>query len=176
MTDGNLMIRQIEMGPMQNYIYIIGCARTRAAAVIDPAWDVPEIVRMVAEMNLHLSHILITHAHPDHMNGIEALLGNCEATAYINSREVGYMRAMSAQFQIPVAFLDRYAARFKFVEDDETIPLGDIPVQVLHTPGHTPGSQCFLAEKNLFSGDTLFIDACGRVDFPGGSRRKCGQA
>jgi hydroxyacylglutathione hydrolase len=172
MTDGGLVIRQIEMGPMQNYVYIIGCARTRTAAVVDPAWEVPEILRVAAEMNLCLSHILLTHAHPDHINGLEPLLALGNAKAYLNSREISYMRTMSAQFQIPITFLDRYASQFQLLEDNEVVQMGDIPVKALHTPGHTPGSQCFLVEKSLFSGDTLFVDACGRVDLPGGDPEK----
>ena len=82
------------------------------------------------------------------------------------------MREMAARYQVPIDFLDRRAQNFRAVADSEEIHIGEIPVRVLHTPGHTPGSQCFLAGKNLLTGDTLFIDACGRVDLPGSDPAK----
>jgi hydroxyacylglutathione hydrolase len=172
MTSDQIIIRQLEMGPMLNFIYVIGCARTGSAAVIDPAWDVPGILEVLQHQGLRLDHILLTHAHPDHVNGLDSLLDRIPAAVYIHADEMQYMKEMSSHFQIAVPFLDKHASRFQPVVDNQILHVGDLQVQVIHTPGHTPGSQCFLVEKNLFSGDTLFIDACGRVDFPGGNAIK----
>jgi glyoxylase-like metal-dependent hydrolase (beta-lactamase superfamily II) len=168
MNPQSLIIRQMELGPMMNFVYLIGCERKRAAAVIDPAWEIAEILQLADKLNLRLEHILITHAHPDHINGLETLLGQTSAKAYIQAEEFKYVGRMAAQFRVPIDFVDRYAERFQLLSDNDVIQVGSIPVQALLTPGHSPGSQCFLAEKNLFSGDTLFVDACGRVDLPGG--------
>jgi hydroxyacylglutathione hydrolase len=157
---------------MMNFIYIIGCSETREAAVIDPAWDVPAILNIARDLDLRLCHILVTHAHPDHVNGLEEMIEKTGARAYLNVEEADYMREMAMRYDVPLEFMMRHSGNIVTVSDDEEILLGKIPVRCLHTPGHSPGSQCFLAEKNLFSGDTLFVDACGRVDIPGSDPAK----
>ncbi|MGD0308671.1 MAG: MBL fold metallo-hydrolase [Acidobacteriota bacterium] len=172
MTAGGLILKQLELGPMMNFVYIVGCEQTRQAAAVDPAWDVKAILATARQLDLHLHHILLTHAHPDHINGLEELLDATDATVYVNAEELVYMREMAPRYQVPIGFLDRRAQNFRAVVDNEEIHIGAIPVRVLHTPGHTPGSQCFLAGKHLLAGDTLFIDACGRVDLPGSDPAK----
>ena len=172
MTSPALILQQIELGPMENYVYIIGCADTREAAVVDPAWDVPAILEFCRDLDLRLCHILITHAHPDHVNGLEALLEATDAMVCLHTEEVRFVREMAERYQIPIDFMDKHSAKIHAVSDGEEILVGKLPVRCLHTPGHSPGSQCFLVERNLFTGDTLFIDACGRVDLPGGDPAK----
>jgi glyoxylase-like metal-dependent hydrolase (beta-lactamase superfamily II) len=172
MTSAGSILKQIEMGPMMNFVYIIGCAETREAAVVDPAWDVSAILRTVGELGLRLRHVLVTHAHPDHVNGLEELLEATDAKAYLNEAELGYLSEMGKFFQMSVEFLKRRSGNIQLVSDDEEVQVGKVLVRCLHTPGHTPGSQCFLIGKTLFSGDTLFVDACGRIDFPGGDAEK----
>jgi len=172
MVSPALIFRQIELGPMGNYIYIIACAHTREAGVVDPAWDVAAILESCRSLDLKLKHILITHAHPDHVNGLEALLEVTGATVWLHSAEVVFIREMADRFQIPIGFMDKYSARIRAVSDEEEIHVGRLQVRCLHTPGHSPGSQCFLVGKNLLSGDTLFVGACGRVDIPGGDPEK----
>ena len=172
MISPELILRQIELGPLGNYVYLIGCPETREAAVVDPAWDVPAILEFCRDLDLKLRHILITHAHPDHVNGLEALLETTDAIVWLHTAEVGFIRERAERFQIPIGFMDTYAARIRAVSDEEVIRVGKLPVRCLHTPGHSPGSQCFLVGKSLLSGDTLFVDACGRVDLPGGDPEK----
>ncbi len=172
MPSNHLILKQLELGPMMNLIYVVGCGETREAAVVDPGWDAPAILDAVRQLGLRLSHLWITHAHPDHINGLEELLEATSAQVFLNAEELAYMRQMAETFHVDIGFLERHAGRLRPVTDNEEILLGKNPVRCLHTPGHTPGSQCFLVEKNLFSGDTLFIDACGRVDLPGGDPEK----
>jgi glyoxylase-like metal-dependent hydrolase (beta-lactamase superfamily II) len=171
-TSTGLILKQIEMGPMMNYVYIIGCAETREGAVVDPAWDVPAILRTAGELGLRLRHVLVTHAHPDHVNGLEELLEATDAKVYLNEAEPGYLSEMGKFFQMSVEFLKRRSGNIQLVSDNEEVQVGKVLVRCLHTPGHTPGSQCFLIGKTLFSGDTLFVDACGRIDLPGGDAEK----
>jgi glyoxylase-like metal-dependent hydrolase (beta-lactamase superfamily II) len=171
-----MIIRQLEVGPMMNFVYIIGCEKTRSAAVVDPAWDVPRILNVARELNLSIDRVLLTHAHIDHINGLEWILNSTQADVCIQADEITFMREMSSQFQITLPFLENHAARFRPVADQQELKIGELLVRVIHTPGHSPGSQCFLIGKNLFSGDTLFIGACGRVDFPGGDPRKMWQS
>jgi len=167
-----LVLRQSEIGPMSNYVYLIGCAETREAAVVDPAWDVPSIIQMATESDLRVNRILITHSHPDHINGLEEMLEATDARVYLHAEEIDYMKEMAARFGVRVDFMSSRSANFQAVSDGEDIQVGNLAVRFLHTPGHTPGSQCFLVERNLVSGDTLFINSCGRVDLPGGDPEK----
>lgn len=167
-----LILKQMELGPMMNFVYLIGCAETGQAAVIDPAWEVTSILEAARQSDLSIKRIFLTHAHPDHMNGLEEMLEATDAKVYMNADEVDYMKLVAEFFRVPTDFMHRRSCNFQTVADGEAIRMGKLSVQFLHTPGHTPGSQCFLTEKKLVSGDTLFIDGCGRVDLPGGDPQK----
>jgi glyoxylase-like metal-dependent hydrolase (beta-lactamase superfamily II) len=167
MNPSGVIVKQMEIGPMMNFVYIVGCERSREAAAVDPAWDAPAILAAARGLELNLRHILVTHAHPDHVNALQELIEATGAQACIHAEEIGFVREMAVYYQMAADFLDRLSGRIRTVSDNDLIQVGEIPVRVIHTPGHTPGSQCFLAGKNLFAGDTLFVDACGRVDLPG---------
>lgn len=155
MTDkSSLLIQQFEMGPMQNYIYFIGDSASKEIYVIDPAWEVDELRAKAKDQGLEIKGALITHGHPDHTNGIEELLTTHDIPIYVSEHE--------AEFYKPVG------ENIKDVKLDDKLTVGNVEIEFMHTPGHTPGSQCFLVEGNLVAGDTLFLDGCGRCDMPGG--------
>jgi hydroxyacylglutathione hydrolase len=172
MESVGIILNQIAIGPMMNFVYLIGCPETREAAVVDPAWSAPEILKIAQESKLKIRHILMTHGHPDHINALEPLLQATDARVYLHPDEVDYMKKVARSFGMSLDFMTQRAGNFQTVSDGDTIMVGKFPVQCLHTPGHTPGSLCFLIEGRLISGDTLFVDACGRVDMPGGDPEK----
>jgi hydroxyacylglutathione hydrolase len=149
----SIYLKQVELGPMANYVYVVGDLTTREVAVVDPAWEVDRIVELAQENDLTITKILITHSHFDHVNGVEDLLNRTKAKVYINRAEAEFMKAVWPDLVK--------------VESGDTTRLGDMDITFIHTPGHTPGSQCFLVQNHLISGDTLFIGACGRCDLPG---------
>jgi hydroxyacylglutathione hydrolase len=161
--DNNLYFKQIEMGPMQNFVYLIGSMETRKVAVVDAAWEIDEILRVAAQDDMEITHALVTHTHPDHVGGrfagveiegVVELLSKCKAKVVVHKAEAEFLKALSPSDVI------------KTVSGDK-IDIGGLEIQLLHTPGHTPGSQCFLVDNRIVSGDTLFIGSCGRVDLPG---------
>lgn len=139
---------------MQNFVYLVGDREKREALVVDPAWNVPAILEAAERDGIQVKGALITHTHFDHINGLEALLEKTDGTVYIHKNEAECLKGMKANI--------------KQISGGDQIKIGRVEITFLHTPGHTPGSQCFLAEDNLISGDTLFINACGRCDLPGG--------
>jgi glyoxylase-like metal-dependent hydrolase (beta-lactamase superfamily II) len=149
----SIYLKQVELGPMANYIYFVGDPSTREVAVVDPAWEVDRILDLARENDLTITSILITHSHFDHINGVEDLLNHTKAKVFINKAEAEFMQA---------AWPDVVG-----VDSGESTRIGHIDITFIHTPGHTPGSQCFLVQDHLISGDTLFIGACGRCDLPG---------
>ncbi len=161
-----LAIKQIEIGPMANYVYVIADLEERKAMLVDPAWDIGALLAELDKEDLELTGALVTHYHPDHIGGdfmgqhiegLTELLSARGCKLYVHKAEAPYVKQ-----QLGLSFTDLVA-----VDGETTLAVGGIPLRLLHTPGHTPGSQCFLVGGNLVSGDTLFIGSCGRVDLPG---------
>ena len=158
-----LYFKQIEMGPMQNFVYLIGSTETRKVAVVDAAWEIETILRVAANDDVEITHAFVTHTHPDHVGGrfggieiegVTELLSKCKAKVVVHKTEAEFLNALSPSDIIKA-------------ESGDKIDVGGVEIQLLHTPGHTPGSQCFLIDNRIVSGDTLFIGSCGRVDLPG---------
>jgi glyoxylase-like metal-dependent hydrolase (beta-lactamase superfamily II) len=165
LPDG-VYLEQLEIGPMQNFTYIVGSETTREVALVDPAWEVDALLDHVESRGLEPVAALVTHYHPDHIGGsmmgqdiqgLGHLLGRKGMKVYAHREEAEGVRRVSGISESDVVQVD----------SGDTLDVGDIEVQFLHTPGHTPGSQCFKVRNGLVSGDTLFIQGCGRVDLPG---------
>ena len=155
MSASEIYFKQLELGPMQNFAYLIGDPASREAAVVDPGWDAARILKTVEQDGYRLTKAFVTHHHYDHVTALEALLEAADVPVYVHRDDVPFMR-VAASSLTPLT-------------DGEAVQVGRIPVTAIHTPGHTPGSQCLLVEGRLLTGDTLFIRACGRWDLPGGS-------
>ena len=154
----NLYLKQMEIGPMENFVYLLGSKKTREVLVVDPAWQVDTVLRVAKEEDLKIKGALVSHYHFDHTNGIEELLQSVDCPVYVNKADMSY--------------LDFSHDNIKPVDNGHKLKLGDVEIECVHTPGHTPGSQCFLCRGHLVSGDTLFINACGRTDLPGGNPKE----
>jgi glyoxylase-like metal-dependent hydrolase (beta-lactamase superfamily II) len=146
------------LGPMQNFIYLVGAASAKEVAVVDPAWDVPAIFEEAERAGKVISAVLLSHHHFDHLNGVEDLLARADVPVYAQKAEVDFAEV-----------LQDFKGALKPVGPGERVMVGPLEVTLIHTPGHTPGSQCIACGGALVSGDTVFVNACGRCDFPGGS-------
>ena len=151
-------LKQLELGPMQNFVYLIGDPATREAAVVDPGWDVPTIRRTLEQDGYRLGSVFVTHHHFDHVLGLEELLHGSDVPVYVHRRDAPHLEVARSSLT-PVG-------------GGESVPVGGVDVRLIHTPGHTEGSQCLLVNDRLLSGDTLFIGSCGRCDLPGSDPRQ----
>ena len=154
-------------GQMANFMYLLGDPESRQALIVDPAWDVGSLLEIARNDDYSISGALISHYHPDHVGGdlwgvqvegVARLLEEEAVPLYVNKNEAAGLKVVTG-----VSDTD-----MKLVDDGDTLELGSSVVRFLHTPGHTPGSQCFLVDDRLVAGDTLFVQGCGRVDLPGG--------
>jgi glyoxylase-like metal-dependent hydrolase (beta-lactamase superfamily II) len=167
----DLYFRQEPVGEMANLAYLIGSRSTREALVVDPAWSVDALLDRAEADGIRVVGALVTHYHPDHVGGeifglriegIARLLERAPVPIHVHEREAAGLRRITGAAE---SDLGVHAG-------GDVIEVGGIRIRLLHTPGHTPGSQCFLVEEpgqpgRLVSGDTLFLGSCGRVDLPG---------
>ena len=149
-----IYLKQLELGPLQNFVYLIGSPETREAAVVDPGWDAAKILETAKQDEMRITTVIVTHTHFDHINGVEDIVRATDAQVVVHKKEEG---------ALPVE-----KGTKKPVEGGYEISLGPLKLSVLHTPGHTPGSLCVTVLDRLITGDTLFIGGCGRCDLPGG--------
>lgn len=152
---------------MANFVYLIGDDETRECVVVDPAWDIRGILDEIDRLGLSLQGALATHYHPDHVGGeifglgiegLSQLQALRPVKVYVNEAEAEGVRQVTGLSESDLVK----------VKGGDQLSIGNAAIRFLHTPGHTPGSQCFLVGSALVSGDTLFIGGCGRVDLPGG--------
>ncbi|WP_163548621.1 MBL fold metallo-hydrolase [Candidatus Frankia nodulisporulans] len=152
---------------MVNFVYLVGDRETGEAIVVDPAYRVNDLLDVLAADDMRLTGALVTHYHADHVGGsafgleiegIRALLAQQNVPIHVNRAESEWIRTSTG-----VAASDLVDH-----DDSDVVMVGRIPITLLHTPGHTPGSQCFLVDNRLVAGDTLFLEGCGRMDLPGG--------
>jgi glyoxylase-like metal-dependent hydrolase (beta-lactamase superfamily II) len=152
---------------MRNFAYLIGDRQTGDCVVVDPAYAAGDLLDTLEADGMHLGGVLVTHHHPDHvggsmmgfeLKGLAELLERVSVPVHVNSQEALFVSRITG---IAMSDLTQH-------EHGDKVSVGDIDIELLHTPGHTPGSQCFLLDGRLVAGDTLFLEGCGRTDFPGG--------
>jgi glyoxylase-like metal-dependent hydrolase (beta-lactamase superfamily II) len=152
---------------MVNFVYLIGDRETGEAVVIDPAYDPAGILDVLAADGMRLTGALATHYHPDHVGGsmmgfeiagVHQLLELASVPVHVQADEAPLVQQVT---ELTDADLVSHAG-------GDVVMVGEIPIELVHTPGHTPGSQCFMVDGALVSGDTLFLEGCGRTDLPGG--------
>ena len=163
-----MIIRTLQVGPLQANCYIAGCEQTRQAAVIDPGGDADKILLALAREKFTVQAIINTHGHFDHVSGNYALKKATGAELMIHALDAPMLTAIAQSAAQWGLRAENSPEPDRLLEDGDTIQVGEIVFTVLHTPGHTPGGISLYADKVVFVGDTLFAGSIGRTDFPGG--------
>jgi len=164
------IIKQIPIGPLQVLTYLVACPHTKEAVIIDPAGEEGRISAMVEEEDLKIKYILNTHGHADHVLANQRLKRIFSVPTCMHDLDVQFFsqreirEKSSKELGLPPSDPADIALR-----DGDVMDVGRLKIEVIHTPGHTPGSVCFLVNGNLFTGDTLFVGAVGRTDLVGAS-------
>jgi glyoxylase-like metal-dependent hydrolase (beta-lactamase superfamily II) len=160
-AQGDQMARQ-----MVNFVYLIGDRATGQAVIVDPAYAVQDLLDILEADGMQLTGVLATHYHPDHvggqmagwaLEGISSLLEKVQVPVHLQKEELPWVERTTGVG----------ASHLVSHDSGDVVRVGSVEVELIHTPGHTPGSQCFLVDGRLVAGDTLFLEGCGRTDLPG---------
>jgi len=164
-----MIFEQMTVGVMGVCCYIVGCPKTKEGAIIDPGGDEGDVLAAVKKHDLNVKYILNTHGHPDHVCGNGIIKKKTGAAIAMHEADADFFeRADIAQYFSSLG-LPQSPPVDKRLHDKDRVTVGELQLEVILTPGHTPGGVCFHVEDNLFTGDTLFAGGVGRTDFPGGS-------
>jgi len=147
-----MKVHQFQVGDMQNFTYLLEDEDTDEAIIIDPSWDLPDVLQTIERNNLKVKYIVNTHYHFDHTIGNDFMVKSTDA-------KIIQHKASTLKNDMTVS-------------DGDKIKFGNSEVTVFHTPGHSKDSICLVGDGKVFSGDTLFVGNCGRIDLPGGSAKE----
>jgi len=163
-----LIIKRLTVGPIMANCYIVGCEKTRDAAVIDPGAEAHRIIETLEEASLNAVVILNTHGHFDHVGANRAVKEKTGAPLAIHSLDAPLLKVVVDSAAAWGLSAEPSPAPDRLLADNDTIDVGSMTFTVIHTPGHSPGGIALLADGYVFVGDTLFAGSIGRADFPGG--------
>jgi hydroxyacylglutathione hydrolase len=163
-----MFLKQIQVGHMAVFAYLIGDPITGDALVIDPADNVEEIIAEAKKNKLRINYIVNTHGHVDHIGGNAEMKKHTDAKIIVHEEDAFMLTST------PAMMLKMFGAKQSppadiLVKDGNTIDIGNVSLKVIHTPGHSPGGMSLYTPGFVFTGDTLFVEAVGRTDLPGGS-------
>ena len=157
-----MFFKQVRVGSMQNFIYIIGDEKSKDAAIVDAGWEIDKLIGIANKEKFKIKKIILTHSHYDHVQKADELASKTNADVYFHELEFDQIKKIIKNPNIKL---------HKLKNNDE-IKIGKIKIKIIHTPGHTPGAICLLFENKLITGDTLFVNAVGRTDLAGGDATK----
>ncbi|MBW2592121.1 MAG: MBL fold metallo-hydrolase [Deltaproteobacteria bacterium] len=169
-------ILQIRLTKMAVFCYIVGDEGSHTCALIDPAFETARILDIAKEKGYQITHVINTHCHSDHTAGNAAIIAATKAKLLIHELDARILGKMLNRSFSRILGGKASPRPDILLKDGDVITIGNTVLNVIHTPGHTPGGICLLAENNLFTGDTLFVGAVGRTDLPGGSCKQLSRA
>ncbi|MCJ7577408.1 MAG: MBL fold metallo-hydrolase [candidate division Zixibacteria bacterium] len=168
----DMILKILTVGELQTNCYILGDEKTKQCVIIDPGGDFEIIEDHLEKLKLKVKYIILTHGHVDHIGALAQLKKATGAEILIHSKDSAMLYDPNQNLSIFSGDKIIATKADKLLEDREIIECGEIKLEVLHTPGHTPGSISLLTDKMIFTGDALFCGSIGRTDFPGSSYQK----
>lgn len=162
-------LEQIPVGPLMVNCYLFGCTHTKEAIVIDPGDEAEKIMSIVAKHDAKVTAIVLTHGHCDHLGAVSDIKQKYNCPIMIHEAEEETLINPQANLSAFMGDSIVCPPADRLLQEGDTIPVGDLELKVIHTPGHSPGGICLLFDKILFAGDLLFLMSIGRHDLPGGS-------
>lgn len=165
-----MILKGIEIGGMGVNCYIVGCEETKEVAVIDPGGSAPQILKVLNDENYKAVYIINTHGHIDHIGGNRGVKEATGAKILIHEDDAKMLTSSVANFSFLMGSKVTSPAADQFLAEGDIVKIGNtLELEVIHTPGHSPGGICLKVGDQIFVGDTLFQGSIGRTDFPGGS-------
>ena len=152
-------IKHLALGAYQTNCYLVWDETSPTCVVIDPGYEPDTVLAEAKKLGKEIAAIFLTHGHFDHVGAVRELAAQTDCLVYLNSRDLSMPPMFTAG---PLYYTHTYG-------EGDALSLAGLTIQVIHTPGHTPGSVCLMVENTMFSGDTLFAGSCGRTDLPGGN-------
>ena len=153
-----MQMKTMPLGAYQTNCYLVWNEDSDRCLVIDPGYEPERVLSEVARLNKTIEAVLLTHGHFDHVGAVRTLAAETDCQVYLNEQDLSMPTQLTAG---PLYYTHLY-------KEGDVLNLAGVKLRVIHTPGHTPGSVCLVAEDAIFSGDTLFEGSCGRTDLPGG--------
>jgi hydroxyacylglutathione hydrolase len=163
-----MLIKQLELGADKVFSYILACEATRQAVIIDPCGDEEQLLAAIQKLQLQPLFIVNTHCHPDHTCGNQIIREATGASIVRHEADELLLQDPEAKEYFNRQGFPPSPPADKIVKDGDRLEFGKYILKIIHTPGHSPGSICLSVDNNLFTGDSLFVGAAGRVDVPGG--------
>lgn len=162
-----MILKKLVLGQLATNCYIAGCESTGKGMIVDPADEAGQILKVVQELGLEIKVIVLTHGHPDHIAALKKVKETTGAEIAIHTDGAESLQQQYLGVAFGLAY-EKPPPPDRLLKETDKITIGELDFQVMHTPGHSPGSICLLGDGVLFSGDTLFNHGIGRYDLPGG--------
>lgn len=167
-----MILKQYIAGPIDANNYLVADEKSKEAVLIDCSEHVQKILDDVKELGLKVKYILLTHGHFDHVMGINSMKKELGAEVLINQKDEKQLEMTQTILKTFGIFVEKNPEYDKYIDKNTELKIGEIPIKIFETPGHTEGGLCYLIDGKLFSGDTLFRNYVGRTDLPGGNYAK----
>jgi len=163
-----MLLETLVVGPLAVNCYIFACEKTHQAAIVDPGDEADQILSVVKKLDCRVKYILLTHGHIDHLSQIPILKNKLKAEFLMHEQDIPLVQSASTQAALFGLPDPGDLKPDRFLNDGDIIHLGELTIQVIHSPGHSPGSITFQVNQKLFVGDLIFNGSIGRTDLPGG--------